>query len=60
VHPSAPPALARSTRSASFPEWDVYRDRYFVYELRDVSGGLVSAGDRGAVLEDLGYGAAMS
>ena len=30
-----------------------------LYELRDVDGGVTPASDRGAVLEDLGYGNAM-
>ena len=32
---------------------------YFQYELRDVNGGVTPTSDRGAVLEDLGYGNAM-
>jgi pimeloyl-ACP methyl ester carboxylesterase len=38
---------------------DEYWDRHFLYELREVSGGVASSSDRGAVLEDLGYGNAM-
>ena len=41
------------------PAWDQYRDRYFLYERRDVSGGVAARSGRGAVLEDLGYGEAM-
>lgn len=36
-----------------------YWDRYFQYELHDVSGGVTSSSDLGAVLEDLGYRSAM-
>src|SRR6185437_12579784 len=40
-------------------EWDEHWDRYFHYELREVDGGVTPSSDRGAVLEDLGYGDAM-
>jgi pimeloyl-ACP methyl ester carboxylesterase len=59
VYPSAQAAIALIKQSGIIPHWDEYWDRYFAYELREVSGGVASASDRGAVLEDLGYGAAM-
>jgi 3-oxoadipate enol-lactonase len=59
VYPSAQAALALIKQTGIIPEWNEYWDRYFTYELREVSGGVASASDRGAVLEDLGYGAAM-
>jgi pimeloyl-ACP methyl ester carboxylesterase len=59
VYPTAQAAIALIKQTGIIPEWDEYWDRYFAYELRDVSGGVVSSSDRGAVLEDLGYGAAM-
>ena len=59
VYPSAQAAIAVIKQAGLIPAWDQYWDRYFAYELRGVSGGVAPASDRGAVLEDLGYGAAM-
>ena len=59
MYPSAQAALALIEQIGIVPEWDEYWDRYFGYELRDVSGGVTASSDRGAVLEDLGYGNAM-
>jgi pimeloyl-ACP methyl ester carboxylesterase len=59
VYPSAHTAIAVIKQTGIFPAWDEYWDRCFAYELREVSGGVTSSSDRGAVLEDLGYGAAM-
>lgn len=59
VYPSAQAAIAVIKQAGIIPEWDEYWDRYFQYELRDVSGGVTPSSDRGSVLEDLGYGAAM-
>ena len=59
MYPSAEAALALIKQIGIIPEWDEYWDRYFAYELRDVNGGVTSSTDRGAVLEDLGYGNAM-
>ena len=59
MYPSAQAAIALIKQIGIIPEWDAYWDRYFRYELRDVSGGVASSSDRGAVLEDLGYGNAM-
>ncbi len=59
VYPSAQAAIALIKQAGLIPQWDEYWDRYFLYELREVSGGVTSSSDRGAVLEDLGYGAAM-
>jgi len=59
VYPSAQAALALIKQIGIIPEWDEYWDRYFRYELRDVDGGVTASSDRGAVLEDLGYGNAM-
>ncbi len=59
VYPSAQVAIALIKQFGIIPEWDEYWDRYFTYELRDVDGGVTPASDRGAVLEDLGYGNAM-
>jgi len=59
VYPSAPAAIALVRQIGIVPEWDGYWDRYFAYELREVDGGVTAATDRGAVLEDLGYGNAM-
>jgi pimeloyl-ACP methyl ester carboxylesterase len=59
VYPSAQAAIAVIKQIGIIPGWDEYWDRYFTYELRDVSGGVASSSDRGAVLEDLGYGEAM-
>ena len=59
VYPSAQAAIALIKQIGIVPEWDEYWDRYFTYELRDVDGGVTPASDRGAVLEDLGYGNAM-
>jgi 3-oxoadipate enol-lactonase len=59
VYPSAQAAIALIKQIGIVPEWDEYWDHYFAYELRDVDGGVASSSDRGAVLEDLGYGAAM-
>ena len=59
VYPSPQAAIALIKQVGIIPQWDEYWDRYFRYELRDVSGGVVSSSDRGAVLEDLGYGEAM-
>jgi pimeloyl-ACP methyl ester carboxylesterase len=56
VYPSAQAAIALIKQIGFIPEWDEYWDRSFAYELRDVSGGVASSSDRGAVLEDLGYG----
>ena len=59
VYPSAQAAIALVKRIGIIPEWDEYWDRYFGYELREVNGGVAASTDRGAVLEDLGYGNAM-
>ena len=59
VYPSAQAAIALIKQTGIVPEWDQYWDRYFTYELREVDGGVTASSDRGAVLEDLGYGAAM-
>jgi pimeloyl-ACP methyl ester carboxylesterase len=59
VYPSAQAAIALIKQIGIIPVWDEYWDRYFLYELREVSGGVASCSDRGAVLEDLGYGEAM-
>jgi pimeloyl-ACP methyl ester carboxylesterase len=59
VYPSAQAAIALIKQTGIVPEWDEYWDRYFAYELRDVSGGVASSSDRCAVLEDYGFGAAM-
>jgi pimeloyl-ACP methyl ester carboxylesterase len=59
VYPSAQAALALIKQTGIVPEWDQYWDRYFGYELREVDGGVTASSDRGAVLEDLGYGNAM-
>jgi hypothetical protein len=59
VYPSAQAAIALIKQIGIVPGWDEYRDRYFAYELRDVDGGVAASSDRGAVLEDLGYGNAM-
>ena len=59
VYPSAQAALALIKQIGIIPEWDEYWDRYFLYELRAVEGGVAASSDRGAVLEDLGYGNAM-
>jgi pimeloyl-ACP methyl ester carboxylesterase len=59
VYPSAQAAIALIKQIGIIPEWDEYWDRYFLYELRDVDGGVTPSSDRGAVLEDLGYGAGM-
>jgi pimeloyl-ACP methyl ester carboxylesterase len=59
VYPSAQAAIARIKQTGIIPGWDEYWDRYFRYELREVSGGVASSSDRGAVPEDLGYGEAM-
>jgi hypothetical protein len=59
VYPSADGAIALIKQICIIPEWDEYWDRYFLYELRDVDGGVTPASDRSAVLEDLGYGNAM-
>ena len=59
VYPSAQAAIALIKQFGIIPGWDEYWDRYFGYELRDVNGGVASSTDRGAVLEDLGYGDAM-
>ena len=59
MYPSAQAAIALIKQFGIIPGWDEYWDRYFGYELRDVNGGVASSTDRGAVLEDLGYGNAM-
>ena len=60
VYPSAQAAIALIKQFGIIPGWDEYWDRYFLYELRDDdNGGVASSTDRGAVLEDLGYGDAM-
>jgi hypothetical protein len=59
VYPSAQAAIALIKQIGIIPEWDEYWDRYFLYELREVEGGVTASSDRGAVLEDLGYGNAM-
>jgi pimeloyl-ACP methyl ester carboxylesterase len=59
VYPSAQTAIALIKQIGIIPEWDEYWDRYFLYELRDVEGGVTPSSDRGAVLEDVGYGDAM-
>jgi 3-oxoadipate enol-lactonase len=59
VYPSAQAAIALIKQIGIIPVWDQYWDRYFGYELREVDGGVTPASDRGAVLEDLGFGNAM-
>lgn len=59
VYPSAQAVIALIKQIGIIPVWDEYWDRYFTYELREVDGGVTPASDRGAVLEDLGYGNAM-
>ena len=59
VYPSAQAAIALIKQIGIIPDWGEYWDRYFGYELREVNGGVASSNDRGAVLEDLGYGNAM-
>ena len=59
VYPSAQAAIELVKQTGLIPEWDEYWDRYFGYDLREVNGGVASGTDRGAVLEDLGYGNAM-
>ena len=59
MYPSAQAAIALIKQIGIIPDWDQYWDRYFLYELRDVNGGVTARSDRGAVLEDLGYGNAM-
>jgi pimeloyl-ACP methyl ester carboxylesterase len=59
VYPSAQAAIALIKQIGIIPGWDQYWDRYFGYELREVDGGVTPASDRGAVLEDLGFGNAM-
>jgi hypothetical protein len=59
VYPSAQAAIALIKQIGIIPGWDEYWDRYFQYELLEVNGGVTPASDRGAVLEDLGYGNAM-
>jgi pimeloyl-ACP methyl ester carboxylesterase len=59
VYPPAQAAIALIKQIGIIPGWDEYWDRYFRYELREVDGGVMAASDRGAVLEDLGYGNAM-
>jgi 3-oxoadipate enol-lactonase len=59
VYPSAQAAIEQIKQIGIIPRWDEYWDRYFGYELREVNGGVTAATDRGAVLEDLGYGNAM-
>jgi pimeloyl-ACP methyl ester carboxylesterase len=59
VYPSAQAAIALIKQIGIVPNWDEYWDRYFRYELREVDGGVAASSDRGAVLEDLGYGNAM-
>ncbi|HXZ70231.1 MAG TPA: alpha/beta hydrolase [Streptosporangiaceae bacterium] len=59
VYPSAQAAIALVKQLGIVPEWDECWDRYFLYELRGVDGGVTASTDRGAVVEDLGYGNAM-
>ena len=59
VYPSAEDFIEQIKQLSIIPEWDEYWDRYFAYELREVNGGVTASTDRGAVLEDLGYGSAM-
>ena len=59
VYPSAQAAIEQIKQIGIIPGWDEYWDRYFGYELGEVNGGVTAATDRGAVLEDLGYGNAM-
>ncbi|HWJ51753.1 MAG TPA: alpha/beta fold hydrolase [Propionibacteriaceae bacterium] len=59
VYPSAQAAIEQVKQFGIIPGWDEYWDRYFGYELCEVNGGVTAATDRGAVLEDLGYGNAM-
>jgi pimeloyl-ACP methyl ester carboxylesterase len=59
VYPSAKAAIEQVKQFGIIPAWDEYWDRYFGYELCEVNGGVTAATDRGAVLEDLGYGNAM-
>ena len=40
VYPSAEAAIALIKQIGIIPEWDEYWDRYFLYELRDVTGGV--------------------
>ena len=59
VYPSAEAVIALIKQIGIVPDWDEYWDRYFRYEMREVDGGVAASSDRGAVLEDLGYGNAM-
>ena len=59
VYASAEAAIALVKQLGIVPEWDEYWDRYYGYELREVDGGVTASTDKGAVLEDLGYGNAM-
>lgn len=59
VYPSADAAIGLIKQLGMVPDWNEYWDRYFRYELRDVEGGVTPSSDRGAVLEDTGYGEAM-
>jgi pimeloyl-ACP methyl ester carboxylesterase len=59
VYPSADAAIELIKQLGMVPEWNEYWERYFRYELRDVEGGVTPWSDRGAVLEDTGYGDAM-
>ncbi len=47
VYPSAQAAIALMKQIGIIPGWDEYWDRYFLYELRDVDGGVTPASDRG-------------
>ena len=59
LYPSADDAIGLIRKSGLVPEWNEYWERYFRYELREVEGGVTTSSDRGAVLEDTGYGDAM-
>ena len=59
IYPSADAAVGLIKQLGIIPEWNEYWERYFRYELRETEGGVTASSNRGAVLEDLGYGNAM-
>ena len=59
VYPSAAAAIGLIKQLGIIPEWNEYWERYFLYELREAEGGVTASSNKGAVLEDLGYGNAM-
>jgi hypothetical protein len=46
VYPSAQAAIALIKQIGIIPGWDQYWDRYFLYELRDVNGGVAASTER--------------